>query len=325
MSILYRNVPLSPLSSSVLNLSRIDVSSCIIENVNSKRIGVSENFSDRKRFYRSLYLDKRRCKGLVTPCIRILVRYPSSNIATTSTASLHCKGVRPIFGLFHSFSRFSQNNFGINSLQTLPSLQRQNFGFISVHIMTRKVKTGARWTPFPPHCSGGTSYRVLIPTTPASKIRAIAKYKRLSYLKKTMTQEKDEMIIRDAENTIDEGSSAQNVTDRISIPCDAGNNSNTVSGNTPSSLDLASQKLTLQTPSIGTVIPANKMQSVSDESIHRELIGIDRNFMLVRKEMNSLVAVRMSLLWLLKKSTQLEIATNHSAPVFATPPAPPQS
>lgn len=161
--------------------------------------------------------------------------------------------------------------------------------------MTKKLSCGARWSSFPPHCSGGSTYRILIPTTPASKIRAIAKYKRAQYMKKMAAS-------ADATTTVVNDDKAGN---------NNGNQTSEGAADSTSTSLHAETKVVLQTPSIGIVVPANKMQSVSDESIQRELAGIDRNYFLIRREMNSLTSVRTDLLWLLKKSTQLETSINN--------------
>lgn len=148
--------------------------------------------------------------------------------------------------------------------------------------MTKKITCGARWSPFPPHCSGGSTFRVLVPTPTQGRIRSIARYKRSQYLAKRAAEAHE------------------------------GASSSSCSGVSHESVETT--RVVLQTPSIGIVVPANKMQSVSNENIQRELAGIDRNYLLIRREMNSLTSVRTSLLWLLKKSTQLETSIN-SAPI----------
>ena len=155
--------------------------------------------------------------------------------------------------------------------------------------MTKKLTCGAKWSPFPPHCSGGSTYRVLIPTPSQSKIRSIARYKR------------SQIAVKRAQE-------AASVHEGVGV----GVSNSSVSQERNATVEAT--RVVLQTPSIGIVVPANKMQSVSNENIQRELAGIDRNYLLIRREMNSLTSVRTSLLWLLKKSTQLETSIN-SAPV----------
>ena len=148
---------------------------------------------------------------------------------------------------------------------------------------------------FPPLCGGGATFKVLIPNTPASKIKAVAAYKRL---KRARSLEEEEGAAV-APGTEQEAAAAAAVGDG--------------SAGTPGGTVDAGQRLILQAPSIGVVVPANKMQTVSDESIHRDLQGFDRNFKLLKREMNALTNVRVSLLWLLKKTTELETQINSSA------------
>jgi len=143
---------------------------------------------------------------------------------------------------------------------------------------------------FEPACVGGTQFRVPIATTSANKIMAVAYYKKQQFLKRVRAAAEEGKHAEDSAAIAVEGSS-----------------------------DHTGQKLVLQAPSIGVVIPANKMQSVSDESIHRDLLGFDRNFKLLKTEMNSLTNVRMSLLWLLKKTTDLEMQINNSSPPRIVP------
>jgi len=161
--------------------------------------------------------------------------------------------------------------------------------------MVRKHAKGASSSPFPPTQNHGTTFSVLIPTPSLAKIKAVASYKRQQLAKK---------LARSA----------------LGKEAEAGE-WKSGGGAFQSTLD-SDGGLILQAPSIGVVIPANKMQSVSDESIHRDLQGFDRNFFLLRREMNSLTSVRMSLLWLLKKTTELELQINNMP---ANPPPHEQS
>lgn len=147
---------------------------------------------------------------------------------------------------------------------------------------------------FPPLCAGRATFKVLIPNTPASKIKAVAAYKRL---KRARSLEEEE------------GAAAAPGTEQEAAAAAVGEGS----AGTPGGTVDAGQRLILQAPSIGVVVPANKMQTVSDESIHRDLQGFDRNFKLLKREMNALTNVRVSLLWLLKKTTELETQINSSA------------
>lgn len=149
--------------------------------------------------------------------------------------------------------------------------------------MVRKHTKGANSMPFPPTQNHGTTFTVLIPSPSLAKIKAVASYKRQQLAKKQARS----LLGKEAEA----GEWKSGVAIQSTLDSDGG--------------------LILQAPSIGVVIPANKMQSVSDESIHRDLQGFDRNFFLLRREMNSLTSVRMSLLWLLKKTTELELQINN--------------
>jgi len=163
-------------------------------------------------------------------------------------------------------------------------------------LLLRKNGAGGGGGAFPPLCAGGATFKVLIPNTPASKIKAVAAYKRL---KRARALEEEEGAAAAAPGTEQEAAAAAAVGEG--------------SAGTPGGTVDAGQRLILQAPSIGVVVPANKMQTVSDESIHRDLQGFDRNFKLLKREMNALTNVRVSLLWLLKKTTELETQINSSA------------
>ena len=145
---------------------------------------------------------------------------------------------------------------------------------------------------FPQPCPGGASFTVPVPTPTAAKIKAVAHYKRQQLAKRAREAQ-------EGGESLDEG---------------AGVGAGAVDGGD-------GQKLVLLAPSIGVVVPANKMHAVSDESIYRDLQGFDRNLKLLKREMNALTNVRVSLLWLLKKTTELETSINNQAAAPFTNPS----
>jgi hypothetical protein len=146
-------------------------------------------------------------------------------------------------------------------------------------------------------------------TTPSiAKIRTVASYKRQQYLKKaaqaTAVAAAAEAATAPETTASAEGEEAGGTPARAAV---------TAAAVASAIRDGAAQNLSLQAPLIGVVVPANKMLSVSNESIYKELQSIDSNFKIVKQEMNSLTTVRASLLWLLKKSTSLETVINASS------------
>ena len=172
----------------------------------------------------------------------------------------------------------------------------------------KKRKVGASWSEFPPVAHGTHTFRVAVTTPSIAKIRTVASYKRQQYLKKaaqaTAVAAAAEAATATETTASAEGEEAGGTPARAAV---------TAAAVASAIRDGAAQNLSLQAPLIGVVVPANKMLSVSNESIYKELQSIDSNFKIIKQEMNSLTTVRASLLWLLKKSTSLETVINASS------------
>lgn len=181
----------------------------------------------------------------------------------------------------------------------------------------KKPKGGASWSAFPPVAQGTHTFRVAVTTPSIAKIRTVASWKRQQYLKKAAHAAAAAAAANEAPTSA-EGEEAGAAAAAASTPAPAAAATPASAAVTAAAVatamrEGAAQNLSLQAPLIGVVVPANKMLSVSNESIYKELQSIDSNFKIVKQEMNSLTTVRASLLWLLKKSTSLETVINASS------------
>jgi len=179
----------------------------------------------------------------------------------------------------------------------------------------KKPKGGASWSAFPPVAQGTHTFRVAVTTPSIAKIRTVASWKRQQYLKKAAHAAAAAAAASEAPTTA-EGEEAGAAAASTPAPAAAATPASaavTAAAVATAMREGAAQNLSLQAPLIGVVVPANKMLSVSNESIYKELQSIDSNFKIVKQEMNSLTTVRASLLWLLKKSTSLETVINASS------------
>ena len=179
----------------------------------------------------------------------------------------------------------------------------------------KKPKGGASWSAFPPVAQGTHTFRVAVTTPSIAKIRTVASWKRQQYLKKAAHAAAAAAAANEAPTSA-EGEEAGAAAESTPAPAAAATPASaavTAAAVATAMREGAAQNLSLQAPLIGVVVPANKMLSVSNESIYKELQSIDSNFKIVKQEMNSLTTVRASLLWLLKKSTSLETVINASS------------
>jgi len=66
-------------------------------------------------------------------------------------------------------------------------------------------------------------------------------------------------------------------------------------------------------PSVQAVRPFSQIKiRDEDENIRREIDGLNKNSLIIRKEMQALSSIRVNLLWMLRKATLHETQRNHN-------------
>jgi hypothetical protein len=149
-----------------------------------------------------------------------------------------------------------------------------------------------------------TQYNIVVPPVPMWKIRSIARYKRVNYLRKV--HEKREVAaaasantIEGAEETVGEGTG--DVTNANKLVIDTPIPPEYEVGYGPPD------------PMLGLTI-ANKsmLQNLSNNELLNEMSKMNFNCTLIKNEMTALERFRCNLVWLLEKSTMFKVQRNHS-------------
>ena len=140
-----------------------------------------------------------------------------------------------------------------------------------------------------------TQYNIIIPSVPMWKIRSIARYKRLNYLR-SEHEKKDAPAKKQEHSTEDADTESVN-----KLMNDAPMASKLQLGHGPPD------------PMLGLTI-ANKsmLQNLSNDEILEEMDKMNSNCTLIKNEMVALEKFRCNLTWLLEKSTMFKVQRNHN-------------